>query len=59
MKREIDEWKKLCELVANETDPQKLSKHLDRLIQALDARRHALCGTQQVKPPSGSTEGEK
>jgi hypothetical protein len=59
MKREIDEWKKLCELVANETDPQKLSKHLDRLIQALDARRHALHGTQQVKPPSGSTEGEK
>jgi hypothetical protein len=59
MKREIDEWKKLCELVSNETDPQKLSKHLDRLIQALDARRHALRGTKQVKPPSGSTEGEK
>jgi hypothetical protein len=34
-----EEWKKLCELVANEQDPQKFTRLLSQLIRALDARR--------------------
>lgn len=37
-----EDWKQLCELVANESDPQRLSKYLDRLIRALDARKQAV-----------------
>jgi hypothetical protein len=42
MKSENEEWEKLCKLVANESNPQKLLEHLDRLIRALDARKRAL-----------------
>lgn len=48
MKTEHEEWEKLCKLVANESDPHKLSELLDRLIRALDARKRAL-GDEQVK----------
>jgi hypothetical protein len=33
-----EEWKKLCELVANEQDPQEFAELLRQLIRALDAR---------------------
>jgi hypothetical protein len=39
MKNQSDSWTELCALVANESDPKKLSEHLDRLIKALDARK--------------------
>jgi hypothetical protein len=42
MKTENEEWETLCKLVANESDPHKLSEHLDRLIRALDARKLSL-----------------
>jgi hypothetical protein len=45
-------WRKLCELVATEADPQRLSKLLDQLLKELDARREALRAREQE---SGST----
>jgi hypothetical protein len=56
MKTENEEWEKLCKLVANESDPHKLSEHLDRLIRALDARKRALRDGRVQKKP---TEGDK
>jgi hypothetical protein len=59
MKNKGDEWKELCKLVANESDPQRLSKHLDRLIRALDERKKALSSAADRRRPSGSAKGEK
>jgi len=36
------EWRRLCQLVAAEADPQRLSELVDRLLKELDARREAL-----------------
>jgi pheromone shutdown protein TraB len=36
------EWRRLCQLVAVEPDPQRLSELLDQLLKELDARREAL-----------------
>jgi hypothetical protein len=36
------EWRRLCQLVAEEADPQRLSELLDQLLKELDARREAL-----------------
>jgi hypothetical protein len=36
------DWKRLCELVASEQDPQRLSEFVDQLLNELDARRRAL-----------------
>jgi hypothetical protein len=45
------EWRKLCDLVAREPDPQRLSQLVDQLIQALDARTQSLRhGGEQTKP---------
>jgi hypothetical protein len=43
-KQRIDEkeWRRLCQLVAAEADPQRLSELVDRLLKELDARREAL-----------------
>jgi hypothetical protein len=35
-------WRKLCELIAIESDPKRLSQLLDQLLKELDARRDAL-----------------
>jgi hypothetical protein len=37
-----EEWRKLCEQVANEPDPQRLSELLDQLLKKLDSRRETL-----------------
>ena len=39
----VDEkqWRKLCELVATEPDPQRLSELVDQLLRELDSRREA------------------
>jgi hypothetical protein len=48
-----EEWKRLCELVAHEPDPRRLSVLLDQLIQKLDARNEALRKSrEQQKPPA-------
>jgi hypothetical protein len=37
-------WRKLCEMVATENDPKRLSQLLDQLLKELDARRDAIRG---------------
>jgi hypothetical protein len=59
MKIKNEEWKKLCELVAKEPDPKKLSKHLDTLVRALDARKRTLRGTKQATLRCRSTKSRK
>lgn len=41
-------WRKLCELVAREQNPQRLSALLDQLIKSLDARRQELRSGNQL-----------
>jgi hypothetical protein len=36
------EWRRLCELVAAESNPERLSRLIDQLLKELDARRKAL-----------------
>lgn len=49
-----NEWKKLCELVENERDLDKLSKHLNRFARLLNARREAqhVAGPAQARSDS-------
>jgi hypothetical protein len=44
MTTELEEegWRKLCSLVAEEADPQRVSELLDQLIEKLDARRQQI-----------------
>lgn len=35
-------WRRICEMVATESDPQRLSELVDQLLKELDARRQAL-----------------
>jgi hypothetical protein len=37
-----NEWRRLCQLVAEEPDPQRLSELVDQLLKELDSRREAL-----------------
>jgi len=39
---EENEWRKLCRLIANEPDSQRLSELVFELIKVLDARKQAL-----------------
>jgi hypothetical protein len=50
--------RRLFELVANESDPRKLSRLLDCLIRALDDRRQALRVINPGHQSSGSGETE-
>jgi hypothetical protein len=36
------EWQTLCESIAKERDPERMSILLDRLIKTMDMRRQAL-----------------
>jgi hypothetical protein len=61
-KREIprtaaQDWCRLAEQVATETDPQRLMDLLDQLIHALDARRGEL-RSQHLEPPPVADMGE-
>jgi hypothetical protein len=49
---EKEEWRKLCELVADEPDPRRLSELVDQLIEKLEARRQALekSKRQRIRP---------
>jgi hypothetical protein len=42
MSMEEKEWRKLCELITNERDPQQLSQLVDQLIETLDSRKRDL-----------------
>ena len=43
------EWRRLCQLAAQEQDSQRLSEIVDDLIRALDARRQALQNSEQER----------
>lgn len=54
----VDEkqWRKLCELVATEPDPERLSELVDQLLKELDSRREALRESEKTSSavrPSG------
>ena len=51
-----NEWKELCELVENERDLDKLSKHLNRFARLLNARREAqhVAGPAQARSDSSA-----
>jgi hypothetical protein len=36
------EWRKLCTLVSDEKDPEKLSQLVEQLLKELDGRRQTL-----------------
>lgn len=46
------QWRKLCELVAIEPDPQRLSELVDQLLKELDARREALRESEKAAGPT-------
>jgi hypothetical protein len=55
-KEKEEEWRELCDRVAVESDPQRLSELVDKLIGALDARKLALRKTgERHQASSGST----
>jgi hypothetical protein len=41
-KEKEEQWRELCDRVAVESDPKRLSELVDKLIGALDARKQAL-----------------
>jgi hypothetical protein len=41
-KKKKEQWRSLCELITNESDPQRLSELADKLIKELDAREQIL-----------------
>jgi hypothetical protein len=45
-------WRKLCEMVATESDPNRLSQLLDQLLTELDARRETLREDEKHSNPS-------
>ncbi len=47
-------WRRLCELVATESDPQRLSELLNQLVKELDARREALRESGKRPNPTAS-----
>jgi len=53
----IDEkdWQALCESIAKERDPDKMSMLLDRLIKTMDLRRQALRTSVSQPKETGST----
>ena len=51
------EWQKLCQLVADEPDPQRLSELVSRLIKALDDRNAAT--ENSVQPPNGDRNPDR
>jgi hypothetical protein len=46
------EWSKLCELVAREKDPRKLSELVDQLLKKLDRRRQELRASDRPANPT-------
>ncbi len=53
MNLDDENWRRLAEQIGIEADPMRLSTLLQKLIQALDARRQAL-QEAGVKPSSAS-----
>jgi hypothetical protein len=50
-KEKEEEWRELCDLIANEQDPQRLCDLVDQLIKAMDDRKQNLRrGREEVEP---------
>ncbi len=49
------EWLKLCELIAREQDPHRLSELVNQLVKKLDVRRGELRSSDAKSSP-GETE---
>jgi hypothetical protein len=47
-----EEWQELCDRVAVEADPERLSELVDKLIGALDGRKQALHKREERRPLS-------
>jgi hypothetical protein len=45
------EWRKLCDRIAAEPDPQRISELLDQLLRELDARRQEIREKEGVSGP--------
>jgi len=56
-KFEEGDWRKLCELVARESDPHKLPALLQQLTKALNARAKKLDVRSDVRLHRSETEG--
>jgi hypothetical protein len=50
MRVDEKEWRKLCDMIAAEPDPQRLSELVDQLLKELDARR------QEIREKEGASE---
>jgi hypothetical protein len=46
-----EEWRELCALVAEESDPHRLSELADELIRALDERKEELIKRGERRNP--------
>ena len=42
------EWRKLCDMIAAEPDPQRISQLVDQLLKELDARRQEINDKERV-----------
>jgi hypothetical protein len=59
-KEKKEEWRRLCELVVREPDPERLSQLVDQLIKELDARKQTLRRNgNRRKQVSGSATARK
>lgn len=54
------EWYALCEEIAKERDPERMSRLLDSLIKSIDGRRQVLeIGSQNTSPSDVAGSGAK
>jgi hypothetical protein len=56
-KEEEEEWRKLCALVAHESDPQRLSELIEQLFRELDSRRGQAFAAATGDKQSGGRSG--
>jgi hypothetical protein len=59
MENESEDWKTICQLVANESDVLKISAHIKRLIQALDARAQTVSPTDASQKRADLAESQR
>jgi len=57
IKKEEQEWRELCNLIADEQDPQRLCDLVDQLIKAMDDRKQRLrTSGKKANPVSSSSK---
>jgi hypothetical protein len=49
-----DKWRRLCEMIAVEADPHRLSDLVNQLVKEFDARREAI-REEEAQPSSRGT----